>query len=327
MKLLVTGCFGFIGYNFIQNLDNNFMITGLDSLESNSSRTNKNLFKNKNNFKFIQKNINDLEVEDLKNIDIVINFAAESHVDNSIFDPGIFVDSNVKGVSNLLKCAISSNVQKFIHISTDEVYGSSTTKFNTENDYFNPSSPYSASKASAELFINSFQKTFGYKCITLRPANNYGIFQQPEKLIPFSIANLILGKNIELYGNGFNIRHWLHVEDTTSAILHILQNGTLGEVYNIGSDEYLTNLEVAKYILDATKNSEERLEFVSDRPGHDFRYAIDFTKLKKLEWKPKKIFSEEIENIVEWYINNKSWWLTDFQNIIQNKRKKRFGES
>ena len=327
MKLLVTGCFGFIGFNFIQNLDSNFMITGLDSLESNSSRTNRNLFKDKNNFKFIQKNINNLEVKDLKNIDRVINFAAESHVDNWIFNPGIFVESNVKGVSNLLKCALNSKVQKFIHISTDEVYGSSPNKFNTENDYFNPSSPFSASKASAELIINSFQKTFGYNCITLRPANNYGIFQQPEKLIPFSIANLNLGKNIELYGSGLNIRHWLHVEDTTSAILHIVQNGTLGEIYNLGSDEYLTNLEVAKYILDATKNSEDRLEFVPDRPGHDFRYAIDFTKLKNLGWKPKKIFSEEIENIVDWYLNNKSWWLTDFQTIIQNKRNKRFGES
>ena len=329
MKLLITGCFGFIGFNFLNTLledsSNDISIVGIDSLESASAKKNFELLKNKKSFEFIKKNINEIENEEIKEIDLIINFAAESHVDNSIYNPGIFIDSNVKGVASLLRFAMQNNINNFLHVSTDEVYGSTDSGFNIENDVFNPSSPYSASKASAELIIRSYEKTFGYKTTIVRPANNYGIYQQPEKLIPFSVANLENGNNIELYGNGQNIRHWLHVKDTSSAILHIIEHGKKGEVFNIGSEHYLSNLEVAKKILYSLNLGHERLEFVNDRPGHDFRYAVNIEKLKNLGWKPIADFDEEIEIIVNWYIENKDWWLKDYQNIVENKRTKRMG--
>ena len=329
MKLLITGCFGFIGFNFLNELflssSNDISVIGVDSLESVSSKKNSELLKNKKNFTFIEANINNLKNEKIDGIDLIINFAAESHVDNSIYNPGLFIDSNVKGVSSLLNFAMDNDINKFLHVSTDEIYGSTASKYNIESDSYNPSSPYSASKASAELILKSYEKTFGYKTIIVRPANNYGIYQQPEKLIPFSIANLENGKNIEIYGNGENIRHWLHVTDTSSAILHIVEHGTDGEIYNIGSEYYLSNIEIAEKILFNLNLDRNRLEFVDDRPGHDFRYAVNIEKLKNLGWQPKANFDEEIEKIVNWYISNKEWWVKDYQNIIENKRTKRMG--
>lgn len=330
MKLLITGCFGFIGFNFLNLIlsekSKDFNIIGVDSLESASSRKNSEMIKRNKNFTFIESNINDLHQKKIDNLDLIINFAAESHVDNSIYNPGLFIDSNVKGVSSLLNFAIKNDINNFLHVSTDEVYGSTKSKFNIETDNFKPSSPYSASKASAELLISSFQKTFGYKTTIVRPANNYGIYQQPEKLIPFSIANLYNGGNIELYGKGDNIRHWLHVKDTTLAILHIIEYGKKGDVYNIGSEYYLSNKEVAKKILTNLDLNNERLEYVADRPGHDFRYAVNIDKLKNLGWKPKADFDEEINKIVNWYLENKDWWITDYQSILKNKRNKRMGK-
>lgn len=326
MKVLVTGGCGFIGYNFVnflisKNIESLEIIV-IDSLVSNTSLQNSKLLPK--NVTFIHSDINKVNNYSylLPEIDVVFNFAAETHVDNSIFDPTSFIKSNVLGLSSLIQNCFKNEVKDFIHISTDEVYGSSKTKFFSESDGLNPSSPYSASKASAELICNSFNKTYGYKIKVIRPANNYGFFQQPEKLIPFTVANLINGGNIEIYGDGSNVRHWLHVDDTCEGIYTIFKNGEYGEVYNIGSGHYSTNIELMKSLIKIMSLNEEKISFVPDRPGHDFRYAINFEKLKKLGWTPKKDINKDLEDTVNWYIENKNWWSESYKDILE-KRKKR----
>lgn len=327
MKFLITGCFGFIGYNFIKYIQKRYPedinIIGIDSLESSCSVKNFDSITETQNFIFIKDSISNIDQYDIEKVDVVINFAAETHVDNSIFMPEKFVDSNILGLTHLLKFAIKKEVKNFIHLSTDEIYGSTKDRFFIESDTIEPSSPYSASKASAEMICKSFTKTYGVNINMVRPGNNYGIFQQPEKMIPFSIANLSSGKNIEIYGNGQNIRHWLFVEDTASAILKIIEKETKNEIFNIGSGFYLSNLELSKKLLSLLKLSEDRLEFVEDRPGHDFRYATNFSKLMNIGWKPVADFDTELSKIVNWYISNENWWKDEYINIIQNKRKKR----
>lgn len=328
MNFLVTGCFGFIGYNFIKKINEEYpeiLIIGLDSLQNNCSIINKEQYKNAPNFKFIKSDINEINSQNINKIDTIINFAAESHVDNSIYNPELFIDSNVKGVAALLKYAIKNEIPNFIHISTDEVYGSIKDGFFKESDNFNPSSPYSASKASAELLINSYKKTYGYEVTILRPANNYGAYQQPEKLIPFSIAKLNQNENIEIYGKGDNVRHWLSVDDTNRAILNIINSKKRNEVFNIGSEYYLSNINLAKKLLSILNLDEGRINFVEDRPGHDFRYATNIDKLKKIGWKPESDFDYELEKTVNWYLANKNWWFSQFENIISHKRDKRLG--
>ena len=328
MKVVVTGGCGFIGINFIQYLlSKNTELTEIvvvDSLTSNTSKQNLKILPSEINF--IHSDINNIEnySKILHDTDVVFNFAAETHVDNSIFDPNSFIKSNVLGLSSLLQECLKNNINEFVHISTDEVYGSSDEKFFIESDKLNPSSPYSASKASAEMICNSFSKTYGYNIKIVRPANNYGIYQQPEKLIPFSVANLLSGENVEIYGDGLNIRHWLHVEDTCEGIYTIFKNGENGEVYNIGSNQYSSNIDLMKLLIETLSLNEERIEYVKDRPGHDFRYAINIDKLLGLGWKPKKDINNELEATVKWYVDNKEWWLTSYQEII-TKRKKRFG--
>lgn len=296
MKVLITGGCGFIGYNFVNYITSlnteSLDVIVLDSLASNTSKQNSKLLPK--NVDFIYGDINEIDKYShlLPNTDVVFNFAAETHVDNSIFDPNAFIKSNVLGLSTLLQNCYKNEVKDFIHISTDEVYGSSKEKFFIESDPLNPSSPYSASKAAAELICNSFTKTYGYKIKIVRPANNYGIFQQPEKLIPFSIANLLNGGNVEIYGNGLNIRHWLHVDDTCEGIYTIFKKGDYGEVYNIGSDQYSSNIDLMKSLIEIMSIEEEKIIFVPDRPGHDFRYAINIEKLKGLGWRPKKILNK-----------------------------------
>jgi len=329
MTFLITGCFGFIGFNFINKLlssrKKEINIIGIDSLQNNCSVKNYELSQKYENFRLINDNINNINSLDIKNIDTIINFAAESHVDNSIYNPGLFIDSNIKGVSELLKYAIKNNVNNFLHVSTDEVYGSIQEGYFSEDDKLNPSSPYSASKASAELIINSFNKTYGYDVVMVRPANNYGIFQQPEKLIPFSIAKLVSGENVEIYGDGKNIRHWLHVDDTNEAILKILDSSIKTGVYNIGSDFYLSNIDLIKKLIEILKFDEEKISYVEDRPGHDFRYATDIKKLREIGWEPKADFEEELEITTNWYLNNKDWWEPGYQSILDFKREKRLG--
>tara|TARA_A100001011_G_scaffold393184_1_gene482461 strand:+ start:868 stop:1863 length:996 start_codon:yes stop_codon:yes gene_type:complete len=329
MNFLVTGCFGFIGFNFINKLlderNTEIKIFGIDSLQNDCSIKNHELSKEYDNFNFFKDDINNINTLDIKNIDTIINFAAESHVDNSIYNPGLFIDSNVKGVSELLKYAIKNNVNNFLHVSTDEVYGSIEDGYFNEGDKLNPSSPYSASKASAELIINSFNRTYGYDVVMVRPANNYGIFQQPEKLIPFSIAKLESGENVEIYGDGKNIRHWLHVDDTSEAILKILDSEIKTGIYNIGSDFYLSNIDLIKKLIEILNFDEEKISYVKDRPGHDFRYATDIQKLMDIGWKPKANFEEELEKTTNWYLNNKNWWESGYKSILDFKREKRLG--
>ena len=329
MTFLITGCFGFIGFNFINKLlssrKKEINIIGIYSIQNNCSVKNHELSQKYENFRFINDDINNINSLDIKNINTIINFAAESHVDNSIYNPGLFIDSNIKGVSELLKYAIKNNVDNFLHVSTDEVYGSIQEGYFNEDDKLNPSSPYSASKASAELIINSFNKTYGYDVVMVRPANNYGIFQQPEKLIPFSIAKLVSGENVEIYGDGKNIRHWLHVDDTNEAILKILDSSIKTGVYNIGSDLYLSNIDLIKKLIEILKFDEEKISYVEDRPGHDFRYATDIKKLREIGWEPKADFEEELEITTNWYLNNKDWWEPGYQSILDFKREKRLG--
>ncbi|MDC3103758.1 GDP-mannose 4,6-dehydratase [Acidimicrobiaceae bacterium] len=322
MKVLITGCFGFIGYNFLKTIqkkyENEMEIIGIDALKLPTSKINsKTKF---SNFKFYEKDLNDIHELEIDNLDLIVNFAAESHVDNSISSPISFINSNTKGVGNLLFWALKNNVEKIIHVSTDEVYGSLETDFPNEDSMLNPSSPYSASKASAEHICSAFSKTYGQNIIMVRPSNNYGIYQQPEKLIPFSIANIIHEKNIEIYGEGKNIRHWLNVEDTCSAILKIVDRSAKNETYNIGSGEYFDNIYVAKKILEILKLDESRITFVEDRLGHDFRYAVNFEKLKKLDWEPIVNFDEELEKIINWYIKNKEWWIESYNKILLNRQ-------
>lgn len=326
MAVLVTGCFGFIGYNFLKYLSSKKInYIGIDNLQSNSAKL---LYSKENSDeKFHIFDIsNQTKLDQIKklNIDTIINFAAETHVDNSIFNPSSFIKSNVLGLTELLTFAVKNEIPNFVHISTDEVYGSSQSKFFKEDDNFKPSSPYSASKAGAELVCNSFINTYGANIKIVRPSNNYGPYQQPEKLIPYSIANLLNNKNIEIYGRGNHIRHWLHVEDTCSAIFEVWKKGENGEAYNIGSGEYFKNIEIAKEILNSMNLPDSRLDFVDDRPGHDFRYAVNFDKITKLGWKPKNHLLKEIPEIINWYIGNSDLWKEDYIKILE-KRSKRLG--
>lgn len=325
MKALVTGCFGFIGYNFILQLEKlGINYIGIDNISSFTSKYLYENFHNKKNI-FIYDLININNIKDLnkEKIDVVFNFAAETHVDNSISNPSIFFHSNVNSLIELLTFSFKKEIKEVIHVSTDEVYGSSENIYFNEDNNFNPSSPYAASKASAEHVCNSFQKTYDLNIKIVRPANNYGLFQQPEKLIPYSIVNLQKGNNIELYGSGKQIRHWLHVEDTCKGILKVWENGTIGSAYNLGSGEYFQNLEVVKKIIEVFKLKNNRISYIEDRPGHDFRYAIDTARITQLGWKPEKKFKEELPKIVEWYIKNSDFWKVQFKEI-NKKRKKRF---
>lgn len=324
MKILITGCFGFIGFNFLNYISNNypedFQIIGLDKLKFPTSKINHKQYKGNSNFEFYEMDINEINNISIKDIDILINFAAESHVDNSITNPIGFIESNVKGVGNLLMWSYRMGVAKIIHISTDEVYGSLEEAFPLETSEINPSSPYSASKASAEHFCTSFAKTYGQNINMMRPSNNYGIYQQPEKLIPFSIANLLNKKNIEVYGTGKNIRHWLHVDDTSRAIMKVAESSCENEVFNIGSGEYLDNLFVVNKLIDILDLDNSRISFVEDRLGHDFRYAVNFDKLTNLGWNPIENFDNQLEKIVAWYKKNEWWWSSSYNEVLENRK-------
>jgi dTDP-glucose 4,6-dehydratase len=327
MNILITGCFGFIGFNFVQYIlkkhGSSVKITGVDNLNNAYSAINFKNFKHKN-FTFHKLDINNIDSLNSKNttFDLIINFAAESHVDTSIYNPEAFIHSNISGLQSLLNFARKYGIKRTIHLSTDEVYGSSKKDFFTEKDKLNPSSPYSASKAGADMIINSYQKTYDMDISLIRPANNYGPFQQPEKLIPFSISKILKDENIEIYGDGSNIRHWLHVEDTVRGILKIIEKGGISEIYNIGSGEYFTNNEIALNLISINSMSEDSIIYIQDRPGHDFRYAADFSKLLDIGWRPKVAFNEGIETTFLWYSENQSWLFKDIETINQNRNKR-----
>jgi dTDP-glucose 4,6-dehydratase len=297
-------------------------LVGIDSLNNPYSLLNKKVFMEDNNFEFYHEDINNIKniFFESTDIDAVVNFAAESHVDTSIYNPDIFIESNIKGVNNLLSYCVKNNIENFIQISTDEVYGSAKEEYFSEGDNLNPSSPYSASKAGADMLCNSYGKTFEMKIKTVRPANNYGPFQQPEKLIPFSISNIIENNQVEIYGDGSNVRHWLYVKDTVKAIIKIIQNGLDGEIYNIGSGVYYTNNELALKLLQRFDLDKSSINYVQDRPGHDFKYAVNFEKLTTLGWKPSYDFETALDETVKWNKENKVWLDENISQIRKNRK-------
>lgn len=324
MNTLVCGAFGFIGYNYSKYLvSQNKDIILLDSLQSKSSKINFNNIDE--GIHKIDMDINQIDKSFLKTnkVSSIINFAAESHVDNSISNPKKVLRSNILGFENMLRSSIYHDMDEIIHFSTDEVYGSVLKSQTTEKSKLNPSSPYSSSKASADLIGLAYTKTYKLNLKIIRPANNYGIYQQPEKLIPYSIISLLNNKKVELYGDGKNIRHWLHVNDTINAIEIIRKKGVNGEIYNIGSGEYLSNLNLIKKIINIMElEMRDSITFVKDRPGHDFRYAINFDKIRKLGWKPKKNIDNEIGKIINWYQENKLWWQKDYKNTLKSRNER-----
>jgi len=315
MKILVTGGLGFIGSNFILNVlskNEEISIINLDDELFGSNSMSLQEIETSENYEFVKGNITDSELVSklVDECDAIVNFAAESHVDRSISNARPFVDSNILGVFTILE-AVRKFDKKLVHISTDEVFGSLELETADENFRFNPSSPYSASKASAEHLVNSFFNTYGCNCLITRCTNNYGPRQFPEKLIPKTILYAINNKKIPIYGTGKNIRDWIHVFDHCDAIFQVLKNGKIGSSYNISSDEEVSNEIIIKKILHIMKKSEKMIEYVKDRPGHDFRYSLDSSKIKKeLSWFPKISFDIGLENTIKWYLENEQWWKT-----------------
>ncbi|MDX9702798.1 MAG: dTDP-glucose 4,6-dehydratase [Candidatus Auribacterota bacterium] len=315
-NLLVTGGAGFIGSNFIHYMlakYSDYSIVNLDSLTYAGNLENLALIQNDPRYTFVKGSIDNYDlVWDIfqkYRIDSVINFAAESHVDRSIMGPQIFIDTNIRGTQILLEAARNFGISRFIQISTDEVYGSlgDTGKF-TETTPLSPNSPYSASKAGADMLVRSYYKTFKMPVLITRCSNNYGPYQFPEKLIPLMIKNARDNKPLPVYGKGTNIRDWIHVKDHCAAINLVLHNGKEGDVYNIGGENEWTNIDIVKTILKILNKPDSLITFVTDRPGHDFRYAIDPSKIKReLGWKPEYTFETGIAETIEWYINHQSW--------------------
>ena len=315
-NILVTGGAGFIGSNFIHYLLEKYpevKITNLDALTYAGNLENLESVENNPNYKFVHGDITDKNlVNDLmKEVDLVIHFAAESHVDRSIKDSDIFARTNINGTLNLLEAARDKGGVRFHHISTDEVFGSlalDEPAFNEQSCY-DPRSPYSASKASADHLVRAYYHTHNLPITISNCSNNYGPYQFPEKLIPLFVTNLIDGKKVPVYGDGGAIRDWLYVKDHCIAIDKIIQEGKIGETYCVGGNAEKTNLEITKTILEEMGQGEEMIEYVEDRKGHDLRYAIDFSKIKnELGWEPSISFEEGIKETIQWYKNNEDWW-------------------
>lgn len=319
MKILVTGGLGFIGSNFIRHiLKNNagFEVINLDKITYSGNPENLKDIENDKRYKFVKGDICDEKlVNDLTyKVDAIINFAAESHVDRSIANPVPFIKTNVLGTGILLEAAKKNNIKKFLHISTDEVYGSIEKGSFTETEKLNPSSPYSASKASADNLATAYFQTYKIPIVILRASNNFGPYQYPEKIIPLFVTNLMFDKKIPLYGDGLYIRDWIYVEDNCRAIEFLLKNGKYGEIYNIASGHELTNLELTKLILRELGKDESFIEHVKDRLAHDRRYSMDCSKINSLGWKPKFNFEKSLKNTINWYKNNEAWW----KRLIRN---------
>ncbi|WP_045518240.1 dTDP-glucose 4,6-dehydratase [Neobacillus niacini] len=335
MKLLVTGGAGFIGSNFVRYMVNkypNYQIVNLDLLTYAGNLENLKDIENAPNYKFVRGDIADHEfINGLfkeEKFDYVLNFAAESHVDRSITDPGIFVQTNIQGTLALLDAAKTFGVTKYLQVSTDEVYGTlGETGYFTEETPLAANSPYSASKAGADLLVRAYHETFGLPVNITRCSNNYGPFHFPEKLIPLMIINALNDKELPIYGDGLNIRDWLHVEDHCQAIDLVLHKGRNGEVYNVGGNNERTNIEIVKTILKHLNKPESLMKFVTDRPGHDRRYAIDATKLRtELGWSPKYNFDTGIEQTINWYLDNREWWENIISGEYQDYVKSQYGD-
>lgn len=314
MKILVTGGAGFIGSCFIRQSLNNYpndKIINLDALTYAGNIENLDDIKNDSNYQFVKGNICDKKlVQELVNeVDVIINFAAESHVDRSISSPEIFIETNVSGTLNLLQAAKEAKIERYLQISTDEVYGTlGKDGYFHETTPLAPNSPYSASKASADMLVRAYYETYKMPTLITRCSNNYGPYQYPEKLIPFFISQLLKGQKVPVYGDGLNVRDWLYVYDHCRAINTVLRKGKVGEVYNIGGHNEKTNLEITHLILEAMGKDESSIQYVQDRLGHDKRYAIDNHKIQtELGWKPSVTFEEGIQLTIDWYLNNQNW--------------------
>ncbi|MFC1721671.1 dTDP-glucose 4,6-dehydratase [Patescibacteria group bacterium] len=315
MKILVTGGLGFMGSAFIRLLlktDKKTRIVNLDKVTYAANFENlENITKDKR-YKFIKGDIADKKVvrKTAKGCQAIINYAAETHVDRSILDPDAFIKTDVLGTYNLLETARDLKIQKFIQISTDEVYGDIPKGYSKEADTIRPSSPYSASKASGDMLVLAYHRTYEVPTILTRASNNYGPYQYPEKIIPLFITNLLEGKKVPVYGKGNQVRDWLYVEDHARAIRTLLRRGKPGEIYNIGSDRKrdISNLKLTKEILRLTGKDKKSKKHIKDRPGHDLRYALNCDKLKRLGWRPQMKFDEGLAATVAWYKDNVSWW-------------------
>ena len=313
LKILVTGGAGFIGSHFIRYMLNkypDYKIVNLDKLTYAGNLDNLRDIEKDPRYKFIKGDICDKKTVEraMKDCDAVINFAAESHVDRSIIDAGTFVKTDIFGTYILLETAKKYNIEKYIQISTDEVYGSIKEGSFKETDPLKPNSPYSASKASADLLVRSYYITHNLPVLITRSSNNYGPYQYPEKLIPLFTINALNNKPLPVYGTGNNVRDWLYVLDNCSGIDTVLHKGKIGEVYNIGGETEKTNLEITYLILKILNKPKSLITFVEDRRGHDFRYSLDTTKIKKLGWRREYNFEEAMRETIEWYKNNEWWW-------------------
>ncbi len=330
MKILVTGGAGFIGSNFVHYWLKNHpgdQVVNFDKLTYAGHEASLKDVKDSANYSFVQGDITDPEAVEkvMQGIDVVVHFAAETHVDRSVIDPLTFVKTNVLGTAILLNAALNHKVKRFHHVSTDEVFGQlgpNDPPFN-ENTPYTPRTPYSASKAGSDHLVRSYFETYGLPITISNCSNNYGPYHDPEKLIPRFITNLIQGKKVPLMGKGANVRDWLFVEDHCFAIETILEKGQVGETYCVGGEER-TNLEVTMKLLTLLGKDESSIEYVGDRLGHDFRYAVDPSKLEKLGWKNKYSFEEGLRLTVEWFKNNRDWWeplLKDKPNVDRSAQK------
>ncbi len=323
-NILVTGGAGFIGSNFVNALlqkRDDIFIVNLDKLTYAGNLENLKEVEDHKNYRFFKGDIANHELVEYVfqkyDIKYVVNFAAESHVDRSILGSKVFYETNVIGTNVLLETARRFEVERFLQVSTDEVYGSlGATGLFTEQTPISPNSPYSSSKAAADMMVQAFHHTYGMPVLITRCSNNYGPYQFPEKLIPLMIINTLNGKKLPVYGDGLNVRDWIYVLDHNYAIETVLEKGKVGEVYNIGAKNEMTNIEIVRLILKHLGKGDEMIEYVKDRPGHDRRYAIDNHKIEtELGWKPEFSFENAIGETIDWYLKNKDWW----QRIISGE--------
>jgi dTDP-glucose 4,6-dehydratase len=311
--IVVTGGAGFIGSNFIRYMLNkhpDYLLINYDKLTYAGNLENLKDVENSPGYDFVHGDICDfnLLMKVFQGVHAVINFAAESHVDRSIVSSRPFALTNVYGTSALLEAAKNRNVSRFVQVSTDEVYGSIAKGSFKESDRLKPSSPYSASKAAADLIVRSYWTTYKMPIIITRTTNNFGPYQYPEKLISLFITNALEDRPLPLYGDGSNVRDWIYVEDNCEAIDIALHRGLVGQTYNISSGQEFSNLQISKMILKELDKSEELIEYVADRPGHDRRYSLDCQKIRELGWQPKHNFTEALRKTVDWYKENQQWW-------------------
>ncbi|MGE1111793.1 dTDP-glucose 4,6-dehydratase [Priestia megaterium] len=335
MNILVTGGAGFIGSNFVRHMVETYPSYGIvnyDLLTYAGNLENLKDIESHGNYTFVKGDINNRELVDhlvkYHNIDVIVNFAAESHVDRSITEPDVFIKSNVLGTQALLDVAKANNLKKYVQVSTDEVYGSlSETGYFTEETPLAPNSPYSASKAGADMLVSAYHETFGMNVNITRCSNNYGPYHFPEKLIPLMVTNALEGKELPIYGDGKNVRDWLHVKDHCAAIDLVIHKGEPGEIYNVGGHNERTNNEIVHLIVEKLNASKELIKFVEDRLGHDRRYAIDPTKLTtELGWNPKYTFDTGIGETIQWYLDNQDWWKNIKSGDYVNYYNKQYGD-